>query len=217
MAKKHRQTYKNNPRLKAEGVQIALTAEQDAEFDLCMEDPIYFIKNYVKIVHVDKGVVPFKMYDYQERYVNMLHNNRYNVLCWPRQSGKSTTTAAYIVHYLLFNSDKTAFILANKAATSREILSRVQKAYENLPFWLQQGVLTWNKGSIELENGAKCQAHATSSSAIRGCVSGQDKVTIKDKVTGETSEVTMEELAFLLNKDKEEVSPCLASDLTIST
>lgn len=161
-------SYMGNNRLKKPNAQITYEPWQIAEIQKCMEDPIYFIKNYVKIVHVDKGLINFQLYDYQERFVEALHNNRFVIAKFPRQTGKSTTTAAYFLHYILFNDQKTIFILANKAATAREILSRVQKAYENLPMWLQQGIISWNKGSIELENGSKVVAAATSSSAIRG-------------------------------------------------
>jgi hypothetical protein len=86
----------------------------------------------------------------------------------PRQSGKSTTIISYLLYYSIFNDNKNIAILANKAATARDILSRYQLAYENLPSWLQQGVINWNKGNIELENGSKLVAAATSSSSVRG-------------------------------------------------
>jgi hypothetical protein len=133
-----------------------------------MEDPIYFIKNYIKIVNIDEGLVPFNMYGFQERMVDTFHNNRFSICKLPRQSGKSTTIIAYLLHQVVFNDNINVAILANKSSTARDLLGRLQLAYENLPKWLQQGVLNWNKGSLELENGSKILAAATSSSAIRG-------------------------------------------------
>ena len=160
--------YKNNPRLKAKGVEIPFTPEQVKEAAKCFSDPIYFIKKYVKIVHIDRGLVPFELYDFQEDMVRLTMENRFILMKLPRQSGKTTVTAACILHYILTNEMKTVAILANKAATAREIISRVQLMYENLPLWLQQGIVTWNKGSFELGNGCKVIAASTSSSAIRG-------------------------------------------------
>ena len=133
-----------------------------------MEDPIYFIKNYIKIVSLDEGLVPFKLYDFQENIVETIHNDRFTICKMPRQSGKSTTMVSYILHYVLFNPNMNVAILANKAATARDILGRLQLAYENLPKWLQQGVVSWNKGSVDLENGSRVVASSTSSSAVRG-------------------------------------------------
>ena len=133
-----------------------------------MEDPIYFIKNYIKIVSLDEGLVPFRLYDFQENIVETIHNDRFTICKMPRQSGKSTTMVSYILHYVLFNPNMNVAILANKAATARDILGRLQLAYENLPKWLQQGVVSWNKGSVDLENGSRVVASSTSSSAVRG-------------------------------------------------
>ena len=133
-----------------------------------MEDPIYFVKNYIKIVSLDEGLVPFEMYDFQEDIVNTIHDNRFTICKLPRQSGKSTTLVSYVLHYVLFNPNMNVAILANKAATARDILGRLQLAYENLPKWLQQGVVSWNKGSVDLENGSRVVASSTSSSAVRG-------------------------------------------------
>jgi len=160
--------YKNNKRLKGAGAIIEFERWQLEEIIKCSQDPIYFIEKYVKIVHVDHGIVNFELYDYQKEIVDLTMNNRFILMKLPRQSGKSTTTAACVLHYLLFEPHKTVAILANKASTSREILGRIQMMYELLPLWLQQGVVTWNKGSFELENGCAIMAAATSSSAIRG-------------------------------------------------
>jgi hypothetical protein len=160
--------YLGNPLLKKANSPIEWTKEQILEYQKCMEDPIYFIKNYIKIVSLDEGLVPFSMYDFQEDIVNTIHDNRFTICKLPRQSGKSTTLVSYILHYVLFNPNMNVAILANKAATARDILGRLQLAYENLPKWLQQGVVSWNKGSVDLENGSRVVASSTSSSAVRG-------------------------------------------------
>lgn len=160
--------YLGNANLKAAGVDIEFTKEQIEEYVKCAKDPIYFIKNYVKVVSLDKGLIPFGLYDYQEKLVNIIHENRFAIAKLPRQSGKSTTIVSYILHYILFNQSMNVAILANKQSTSREILYRLKMAYEYLPLWLQQGIIEWNKGSIELENGSKIIASSTSASAIRG-------------------------------------------------
>ena len=133
-----------------------------------MVDPLYFIQKYIRIVSLDLGVVSFDLFPFQKEIVGTIHKNRFTICKLPRQSGKTTTLVAYILHYVLFNNNINVAILANKAATARDILSRLQLAYEHLPKWLQQGVLAWNKGSLELENGSRIVASATSSSAVRG-------------------------------------------------
>ena len=160
--------YLGNPNLKKVNTPQEFTAEQILEYTKCAEDPIYFMVNYIRIVSLDEGLVPFKMYDFQKHIVRTIHDNRFTICKLPRQSGKSTTTVSYLLHYALFNPNSNIAILANKSSTARDILSRVQLAYENLPKWLQQGVINWNKGNIELENKSMIVAAATSSSAIRG-------------------------------------------------
>ena len=160
--------YLGNIHLKKTGTPIEWTAELIQEYAKCASDPIYFARKYIKIVHVDRGLIPFKMYPYQEKIVTEITNNRRVAVLTARQSGKTTTAVAIILHYILFNEFKTVAILANKGDSAQEVLSRVQLAYEALPKWLQQGVLEWNKRSIELENGCKIYSGTTSSSAIRG-------------------------------------------------
>jgi len=160
--------YLGNPNLKKANVQQQWTKKQVEEFSLCMQDPIYFIKNYIKIVSLDEGLVPFDLYDFQKEMVGTFHSNRFTICKLPRQSGKSTTIISYLLHYVLFNDSVNVAILANKAATARDLLGRLQLAYEHLPKWLQQGVMSWNKGSLELENGSKILASSTSASAVRG-------------------------------------------------
>jgi len=160
--------YLGNSNLKAAGVNVNFSPEQIEEYVKCSQDPLYFIKNYVKIVSLDKGLVPFEPYDFQEEMIKTIHENRFVIGKLPRQTGKSTTIISYLLHYVLFNQSMSVAILANKLNTARELLGRLKLAYEYLPMWLQQGVVEWNKGSIVLENGSKILASATSSSAVRG-------------------------------------------------
>ena len=160
--------YLGNPNLKKANTQTEFSVEQVKEFIKCKKDPIYFAKNYIKIVSLDEGLVHFKMWDFQEELIKNFHENRFNICKMPRQTGKSTTCVAYLLHYIVFNDSVNVGILANKAATARELLGRLQTAYENLPKWMQQGILSWNKGSMELENGSKILEASTSASAVRG-------------------------------------------------
>jgi len=160
--------YLGNLHLKKIGVEISFTEEQAQELIKCSTDPIHFIKKYVKIVNVDKGLIDFDMWSFQENMVHAFHSNRFSICKMPRQVGKTTTAVGYMLWCVLFNEDYTIAILANKGILAQEILSRLQKAYEHLPIWLQQGVIVWNKRNIELENGSKIFAYATSAAGIRG-------------------------------------------------
>ena len=160
--------YLGNPLLKKANTSIEFTQEQIEEYIKCKDDPVYFAQNYVQIVTLDHGLQPFKTYDFQEKLINNFHNHRFNICKMPRQTGKSTTCVSYLLHYAIFNDSVNIGILANKATTARELLARLATAYENLPKWMQQGILVWNKGNIELENGSKILAASTSASAVRG-------------------------------------------------
>jgi hypothetical protein len=160
--------YNGNPLLKKARRKIEWTNEMVQEYIRCANDPIYFAEKYIHIVHVDRGLIPIKLYDYQKDIIQKLTNNRRVTVVTSRQAGKTTTAAAIILHYILFNEHKRVALLANKGDAAREILERIKISYEALPEWLQQGVVEWNKGSIELENGCIVLAAATSSSAIRG-------------------------------------------------
>ena len=162
------EVYLGNPNLKKANTQIEFTEEQILEFLRCKEDPVYFARNYIKIVSLDEGLVPFSMYPFQEKLIQNFHDNRFNICKMPRQTGKSTTCVSYLLHYAVFNDNVNIAILANKASTARDLLGRLQLAYENLPKWMQQGIISWNKGSLELENGSKISSNSTSSSAVRG-------------------------------------------------
>ena len=160
--------YLGNPNLKKANTQIEFTQDQVFEFVKCKEDPVYFTQNYIQIVSLDEGLVPFNMYPFQRKLIDNFHGNRFNICKMPRQTGKSTTVVSYLLHYAVFNDNVNIAILANKASTARDLLGRLQLAYENLPKWMQQGILSWNKGSLELENGSKILAASTSASAVRG-------------------------------------------------
>ena len=161
-------TYLGNPLLKSAYVPQNFSEEQVEEYIKCQQDPLYFVNKHVKIVSVDEGLIEFDVRDYQEDMINRFHNERFVICKMARQSGKSTTILAYLLHYILFNENVSVAVLANKKATAMELLGRLQLAYEHMPKWLQQGVLIWNKGNIELENGSKILASSTSGSAIRG-------------------------------------------------
>lgn len=160
--------YNGNPLLKKSRKQINWTPDMLQEYLRCAQDPVYFAEKYIQIVHVDRGLIPIVLYDYQKEIIVKLSNNRRVTVVTSRQAGKTTTAAAIILHYILFNDHKTVALLANKGDAAREILDRIKLSFESLPDWLQQGVEEWNKGSISLENGCKVIAAATSSSAIRG-------------------------------------------------
>ena len=160
--------YLGNPNLKKAGTPIQFTKKQIQEWVKCKGDPIYFATRYIKIINLDEGLVPFDMYDFQRKILQDFHDNRFNIAKLPRQTGKSTTVVAYLLYYAIFYDSVNIGILANKASTARELLGRLQLAYENLPKWMQHGILVWNKGNVELENGSKILAASTSASAVRG-------------------------------------------------
>jgi len=163
-----KQSYLGNPNLKPIDFTISYTIEQVKELLKCSGDSIYFIENYCHIVSLDQGLVLFKLYDCQKEKVETILNNRKVILMEGRQQGKTITAAACILWYTLFQSNKTVAVLANKSSSAREVLHRYQIMYEHLPIWMQQGVKTWNKGDIELENGSRVFTAATSTSGIRG-------------------------------------------------
>jgi len=161
-------SYHGNPNLKPLAYQHDFSKEEIAEYVKCKDDPVYFIEQYVKIITLDKGLQPFKLYPCQKEKVKCIMDHRRVVLMEGRQQGKTVTSAACILHYTIFQEDKTVAIMANKSSAAREVLNRYQIMYENLPIWMQQGVKTWNKGDVELENNSKVLTAATTASAIRG-------------------------------------------------
>jgi len=161
-----KESYRDNPLLKRVGIEVQYTEEQVDEYIKCAKDPIYFSK-YINIITLDEGLVPFKMYDFQKDMIKTFHENRFVITKCPRQVGKTTTAVAYLLWSVLFQDSQSIAVLANRGETARAILGKLQLAYENLPMWLQQGVIEWNKGRIELENGSVIIASSTSSSAAR--------------------------------------------------
>jgi len=168
MSTQSKDSYRDNPLLKKVGVEHEYTEEQVQEYIKCSKDPVYFCRNYIKIVNVDQGLINFDMWPFQEEMLNLFKDNRFVITKCPRQVGKTTTTVGYLLWATIFTDSQNVAVLANKGSLARDILSKYQLAYENLPQWLQQGVVTWNKGNVELENGSKVIAASTSSSAIRG-------------------------------------------------
>jgi hypothetical protein len=168
MAVNNKDSYRDNPLLKKAGVEHAYTQEEVDEYIRCSKDPVYFAERYIKIVNVDRGLMPFEMWDFQKEMIRTYHESRFSITKCPRQVGKTTTSVAYLLWVTLFSADQNIAVLANKGSLARDILAKYQLAYENLPMWLQQGVITWNKGNVELENGSKIIAASTSSSAVRG-------------------------------------------------
>lgn len=160
--------YNGNPKLKRSGVSIEYTNDQLIEITKCIKDPVYFIRKYVKIVNVDEGLVPFNMWPFQEEMVRGFHVNRFSIAKMPRQVGKTTTAAGYMLWCILFTDDYKIAILANKGDLARDILGRIKYAFEYLPLWMQQGIVEWNKGNIVLENGSEISAYATSAAGVRG-------------------------------------------------
>jgi len=163
-----RQGYNGNPNLPREDYLHAYTQAEKDEFKKCMIDPVYFAITYMRIINVDHGLMPFRMWDFQKDMLQTFHQNRFSICKLPRQVGKTTTSVAFLLHYILFNKNVNVAILANKAGTAREIMGRLQLAFEYLPNFLKQGVKEWNKGSIELANGSRALADSTSGSSIRG-------------------------------------------------
>ena len=160
--------YLGNPNVKRDGVETSFTKEEILEYKKCMKDPVYFARKYVKIISLDEGLVPFKLYPYQKKMFKHFKNNRFSIVLACRQSGKSISSVVYLLWYAVFHPEKTIAILANKGAVAREMLARITLALENLPFFLQPGCKALNKGSVEFSNNSKIVASATSGNSIRG-------------------------------------------------
>lgn len=165
---KQKESYLGNPNVKRDGVLQQWTPDLLQEYKKCMDNPVYFVENYVKVISLDDGMVPFVLYPYQRDMFKQFQENRFNVVLACRQSGKSISACAYLLWYVLFNPEKTVAILANKGATAREMLNRITLMLENIPFFLQPGSKALNKGSLEFSNNSRIIAAATSGSSIRG-------------------------------------------------
>jgi len=176
------ETYLGNAQVKKDGVQQGWSKEDILEYQKCMTDPVYFAETYGKVINLDDGLTPFKMYPYQKEMFKHFEDNRFSIVLACRQSGKSISSCMYILWYALFHPDQTIAVLANKGATAREMLSRITLALENVPFFLQPGTKALNKGSLEFSNNSRIIAAATSGSSIRGmsCVTGDSKICIED-------------------------------------
>ena len=168
MSIQQNESYLGNPNVKRDGVQQQWSPDLVVEYKKCMTDPVYFSEKYVKVIALDKGLVPFKLYPYQEKMFEHFNKNRFNIVLACRQSGKSISACAYLLWYALFHSEKTIAVMANKGATAREMLGRITLMLENIPFFLQPGCKALNKGSIEFSNNSRIVAAATSGSSIRG-------------------------------------------------
>jgi len=201
--------YNGNSRLRAAGEEIEYTPELLQEYIRCKEDIIYFAEKYFKVVTIDKGEHLINLYDFQKKMLKAFMGDgdprQHLALCSSRQIGKTTISTIYIVHYILFNEDKTVAVLANREKTAIEILKRIKEAYANLPLWLQQGIDTdWSKTEILLENKCRIVAGSTASSAIRGyvisCVSNDTTLTVRDKETGHIELIDMKELEKRLSE-----------------
>ena len=175
-------SYLGNPKLRKAYTQVAMTQHEIDEYIKCVNDPVYFTKNYVKIVVLGKGIQPFALYPFQEDMIRTFQKERFVICKIPRQSGKSITTIAFLLHTILFNESYNIAILAHKGSAANGLLARLKLAYENLPSWLQSGIIEWNKTSIELENGSKIAAFATSADGLR---------------SGSYDMILMDEMAFV--------------------
>ena len=160
--------YLGNPHVKKDGVEEDWEPSKVQEYAKCMSNPVHFAKNHVKIINLNDGLVPFELYPYQEEMFEHFRSNRFSVLLACRQSGKSISSLAFLLWYAMFTPEQTIAILANRGATSREMLGRITLMLENLPFYLQPGCKTLNKTSIEFSNNSRILAESTSSSSIRG-------------------------------------------------
>tara|TARA_Y100001970_G_C14218741_1_gene851267 strand:- start:900 stop:2519 length:1620 start_codon:yes stop_codon:yes gene_type:complete len=167
-AQQVKENYLGNPNLKRANIPQEFTPEQVEEFIRCSQDPLYFIQEYINIVNIDEGLIPFEPYDFQKEIIELVKDERFVICKMPRQTGKTTTICAVLLWYMMFTESFNIAILAHKSSQSRDILGRIQLAYEHLPRWLQLGIVEWNKGNVELENGSKILAASTSASSIRG-------------------------------------------------
>jgi len=159
--------FQGNPLVKKVGAQIQFTKEQVEEYVKCAQDPFYFIEKYMKIVTIDSGVQVIKLYDFQREMINKFVNEKFILAKCARQSGKTIGVESFILWSILFKDNYRVGMFANKFDTSKKILKEIKYSYEQLPMWLQQGVVTWNKHSIELENGSSITSSSTSGDAGR--------------------------------------------------
>lgn len=160
--------YLGNVNIKRANVETKYTEEEFKEYLKCSKDPVHFIETHCQIISLDEGMVPFELRGYQDKLIKHYDKNRFSIVLASRQSGKSITSCAYLLWYLLFHPEVTVAVLANKGAIAREMIARITTMLESVPFFLQPGVKILNKGNIEFGNDSKVVAAATSSSSIRG-------------------------------------------------
>lgn len=164
----YKDTYNGNILIKKAYVSSDLLPQHISEIKKCKKDPIYFIENYCRIISLDEGIIPFKLYEYQKEMIDMYVKSRFSLTLTARQMGKTAAMAAYILWFALFHKTKTVAVLANKMEQAQEIMDRIRMAFEYLPFFLQHGVKIYNRRTLEFENGSKIFSSATSASGIRG-------------------------------------------------
>ncbi|ASU00175.1 terminase DNA packaging enzyme large subunit [Aeromonas phage AS-zj] len=159
--------YLGLPNLKKANVQTKWTQEMIDEWKKCRDDILYFAK-YCAIVHLDHGIIQISLRPYQQDMLKIMSDDRMSMHNLTRQLGKTTATSIYLAHFVCFNEAKNVGVLAHKASMSREVLERTKQIIELLPDFLQPGIVEWNKGSIELENGCAIGAFSSDPDAVRG-------------------------------------------------
>lgn len=157
-----------NPQLKKAFAEDEYTPEMIMELAKCKRDPVYFMRNYVKIQHPTRGTVDFDLYEYQERFIRHMHDNRFTITLQPRQMGKTLTVAMYLLWFACFNDDVTVLIASKNQSHALEIASRVRFAYEELPNWIKPGLKYYNRHNIEMDNGSRIVSEATTDKTGRG-------------------------------------------------
>ena len=157
--------------IKKAHAQIKYTLEEVKHLEACMDPvngPLYFAKNFIKIQHPVHGSIPFAPYEYQERLIQAYHENKECIAMLPRQMGKTTCAVAYLLWYTMFIPDVQVLIAAHKYEGARDIMDRYRYAYENLPDFVRAGVYSYNRNTIEYDNGSRIQATTTTENTGRG-------------------------------------------------
>lgn len=138
------------------------------ELKKCLNDPIYFIETYMKIQHPTRGGIHFALWDFQKELIRTYYENRYSVALMPRQSGKTTCAAGYLLWKAMFTADSTILVASHQFVGASEIMTRIRYAYEEIPDFLRAGVIEYNKGSIAFDNGSRIISQATTEKTGRG-------------------------------------------------
>jgi hypothetical protein len=190
------------------------TEQQILEFARCADPvsgPEYFMSQYFYIQHPTKGRMLYEPFDYQKRLIHTYHNYRYSIALMPRQTGKSTSAAGYLLWYAMFVPDSTILIAAHKYTGSQEIMQRIRYAYESVPDFIRAGAVSYNKGSIDFDNGSRILSTTTTENTGRGlsislmyCLDGETTVVkIRNKQTLVEEDITLRELYFRMYKPNE--------------